>query len=70
MPTDILLGIATLVFSATMITLLNPSIPVMSEDGSTVSAFHLGLSGEPLLVKSPEERFAEAERAKAIAAGH
>lgn len=49
MPRGILLGIATLVFSATMITFLNPSIPVMSADGSASGAFHLGFSGEPLL---------------------
>jgi len=49
MPKGLLLGIATLVFSATMITLLNPSIPVMSADGTASGAFHLGFSGEPLL---------------------
>jgi ethanolamine permease len=49
MPKGILLGIATLVFSATMITFLNPGIPVAAEDGSASGAFFLGTSGEPLL---------------------
>ena len=49
MPLGILAGIATLVFSATMITFLNPGIPVQNADGTAHGAFHLGTSAEPLL---------------------
>ncbi|MEX1109965.1 MAG: amino acid permease [Dongiaceae bacterium] len=49
MPKGLLLGIATLVFSATMITFLNPGIPVSNADGTATGAFHLGTSAEPLL---------------------
>jgi len=48
MPKGLLLGIATLLFSAFMITLLNSSIPVRSATGAS-GAFALGSSGEPLL---------------------
>ncbi|HEX6092643.1 MAG TPA: amino acid permease [Dongiaceae bacterium] len=49
MPKGLLLGIATLVFSAFMILTLNSSIPVRAADGSASGAFFLGSSGEPLL---------------------
>ncbi len=49
MPKGLLLGIATLVFSAFMISFFNASIPVAAADGSASGAFHLGSSGEPLL---------------------
>jgi ethanolamine permease len=49
MPKGLLLGIATLLFSAFMISFLNASIPVKSADGSASGAFALGSSGEPLL---------------------
>jgi ethanolamine permease len=49
MPKGLLLGIATLICSATLITFLNPAIPVASEDGTAEGAFFLGTSGEPLL---------------------
>jgi len=49
MPKGLMLGIATLVFSAFMTMFLNSSIPVQSADGSAHGAFHLGSSGEPLL---------------------
>jgi ethanolamine permease len=49
MPKGLLLGIATLVFSAFMIMFFNASIPVQAADGSASGAFHLGSSGEPLL---------------------
>ncbi len=49
MPMGLLAGIATLVFSATMITFLNPGIPVQNADGTAHGAFHLGTSAEPLL---------------------
>jgi ethanolamine permease len=49
MPKGLLLGIATLVFSAFMIMFFNASIPVQSADGSATGAFYLGSSGEPLL---------------------
>jgi ethanolamine permease len=49
MPKGLLLGIATLVFSAFMISFFNASIPVKAADGSASGAFHLGSSGEPLL---------------------
>lgn len=49
MPMGILAGIATLVFSATMIMFLNPGIPVQNADGTATGAFHLGSSLEPLL---------------------
>jgi ethanolamine permease len=49
MPKGLLLGIATLVFSAFMIAVLNSSIPVAAADGSASGAFYLGSSGEPLL---------------------
>lgn len=48
MPKGLLLGIATLLLSAFMITLLNSSIPVQSASGAS-GAFALGSSGEPLL---------------------
>jgi ethanolamine permease len=47
MPKGLLLGILTLCISATLITVLNPSIPVT--DGTSTGAFYLGNSGEPLL---------------------
>ncbi|MBC8007837.1 MAG: amino acid permease [Prolixibacteraceae bacterium] len=49
MPKGLLLGIATLVFSAFMVSFLNSSIPVKAADGSASGAFFLGTSGEPLL---------------------
>jgi len=49
MPKGLLLGIATLVFSAFMTLTLNSSIPVAAADGSARGAFYLGTSGEPLL---------------------
>jgi ethanolamine permease len=49
MPKGLILGIATLVFSAFMIAVLNSSIPVRAADGSASGAFYLGTSGEPLL---------------------
>ncbi|HWQ37610.1 MAG TPA: amino acid permease [Burkholderiales bacterium] len=49
MPKGLLLGIATLVFSAFMISFFNASIPVRSSDGTASGAFYLGSSGEPLL---------------------
>jgi ethanolamine permease len=49
MPKGLLLGIATLVFSAFMILTLNSSVPVRAADGSASGAFFLGSSGEPLL---------------------
>ncbi|HYJ17665.1 MAG TPA: amino acid permease, partial [Burkholderiales bacterium] len=49
MPKGLLLGIATLVFSAFMIMFLNSSLPVQNADGSAHGAFALGASGEPLL---------------------
>ena len=49
MPKGLLLGIATLVFSAFMIMFLNSSLPVQNGDGSAHGAFALGASGEPLL---------------------
>lgn len=49
MPKGLILGIATLVFSAFMIAVLNSSIPVKAADGSASGAFYLGTSGEPLL---------------------
>jgi ethanolamine permease len=47
MPRGILIGILTLCISATLITFLNPAIPVT--DGTNSGAFYLGTSGEPLL---------------------
>jgi ethanolamine permease len=49
MPKGLLLGIATLLFSAFMISFFNASIPVKAADGSASGAFYLGSSGEPLL---------------------
>ncbi len=49
MPKALMLGIATLVFSAFMIIMLNSSIPVKAVDGSASGAFFLGSSAEPLL---------------------
>jgi len=49
MPKGLLLGIATLVFSAFMILTLNSSVPVKAPDGSASGAFYLAGSGEPLL---------------------
>lgn len=49
MPKGLLLGILTLVISATLITFLNPSVPVANADGTAVGAAYLGTSGEPLL---------------------
>lgn len=49
MPKGLLLGIATLLFSAFMTSTLNASIPVKAVDGSASGAFFLGASGEPLL---------------------
>src|SRR5258705_1987077 len=49
MPKGLMLGIATLVFSAFMTMFLNSSIPVQSADGTAHGAFHLGSSSEPLL---------------------
>jgi ethanolamine permease len=49
MPRGLLLGIATLVFSAFMTAVLNSSIPIKSADGAASGAFALGSSGEPLL---------------------
>jgi ethanolamine permease len=47
MPRGILLGILTLCISATLVTFLNPGIPVTN--GTNSGAFYLGSSGEPLL---------------------
>lgn len=47
MPRGLLLGILTLCISATLITFLNPGIPVT--DGTHTGAFYLGTSAEPLL---------------------
>ncbi len=47
MPRGLLLGILTLCISATLVTFLNPSIPVT--DGTSSGAFYLGFSGEPIL---------------------
>lgn len=47
MPRGLLLGILTLCISATLVTFLNPSIPVTN--GTNSGAFYLGTSGEPLL---------------------
>jgi len=47
MPKGLLLGILTLCISATLITFLNPGIPVT--DGTHSGAFYLGTSAEPLL---------------------
>lgn len=49
MPKGLLLGILTLVISATLITFLNSSIGVSNADGTAHGAFYLGGSGEPLL---------------------
>jgi ethanolamine permease len=49
MPRGLLLGIATLVFSAFMTSVLNSGIPVKATDGSASGAFYLGTSAEPLL---------------------
>ena len=49
MPKGLMLGIATLVFSAFMIMFLNSSIPVQSADGTRARRLPLGSSGEPLL---------------------
>ncbi len=49
MPKALLLGIATLLFSAFMTAVLNSSIGVSSEDGSSSGAYFLASSGEPLL---------------------
>ncbi|MCX7354373.1 MAG: amino acid permease [Alphaproteobacteria bacterium] len=49
MPRALLLGIATLLFSATMIMFLNPGIGVKAADGSASGAFYLATSSEPLL---------------------
>lgn len=49
MPRGLLLGIATLLFSATMIMVLNPGIGVKAADGSASGAFYLATSAEPLL---------------------
>jgi ethanolamine permease len=49
MPKGLLLGIATLVFSAFMTLSLNSAIPVKAADGSASGAFYLGASAEPLL---------------------
>ena len=49
MPRALLLGIATLLFSATMIMFLNPGIGVKAVDGSASGAFYLATSSEPLL---------------------
>jgi len=49
MPRGLLLGIATLVFSAFMVLFLNSSIPVKGGDPVASGAFYLGSSGEPLL---------------------
>lgn len=49
MPKGLLLGIATLLFSAFMVLFLNSSIPVKGGDPATSGAFYLGSSGEPLL---------------------
>ena len=49
MPKGLLLGIATLVFSAFMTLSLNSSLPVKAADGSASGAFFLGTSAEPLL---------------------
>ncbi|MBX7145717.1 MAG: amino acid permease [Alphaproteobacteria bacterium] len=49
MPKGLLLGIATLIFSAFMTLFLNSSIGVTSADGQSSGAFYLGTSGEPLL---------------------
>jgi ethanolamine permease len=49
MPRGLLLGIATLVFSAFMVLFLNSSIPVKGGDPEASGAFYLGASGEPLL---------------------
>jgi ethanolamine permease len=47
MPRGLLLGILTLCISATLVTFLNPGIPVTN--GTNSGAFYLGASGEPLL---------------------
>jgi ethanolamine permease len=47
MPRGLLLGILTLCISATLVTFLNPSIPVTN--GTNSGAFYLGSSAEPLL---------------------
>lgn len=49
MPKGLMLGIATLLFSAFMTSFLNSSIAVQPEDGATHGAFFLATSGEPLL---------------------
>lgn len=49
MPRGLLLGIATLLFSAFMVLFLNSSIPVKGGDPVASGAFYLGSSGEPLL---------------------
>ena len=49
MPRGLLLGIATLVFSAFMVLFLNSSIPVKGGEPEASGAFYLGASGEPLL---------------------
>ncbi len=48
MPKGLMLGILTLVISATLITFLNSGIGVPNA-GSSHGAFYLGTSGEPLL---------------------
>jgi ethanolamine permease len=47
MPKGLMLGILTLCISATLITFLNPGIPV--GDGTHSGAFYLGTSAEPIL---------------------
>jgi ethanolamine permease len=47
MPKGLMLGIMTLCISATLITFLNPGIPV--GDGTHSGAFYLGTSAEPIL---------------------
>lgn len=49
MPKGLMLGIATLLFSAFMILFLNSSIAVQNADGTAHGAFFLATSGEPLL---------------------
>ncbi len=49
MPKGLLLGIATLLFSAFMTSILNTGISVQAEDGTVQGAFFLASSGEPLL---------------------
>lgn len=49
MPKGLLLGIATLLISATLIMFLNPGIGVRATDGGASGAFYLATSAEPLL---------------------